>query len=314
MKKGQFRYYDLDKHRPKVLLIGNGLTYDTSVSWSELIKKVSRDKVKVSYYEETETNGSHKRFLVPNTILTLVTSAIDDCERHQKYLSALNDESNKNGYPTNRKIEQLLNLPFDAVLTTNYTYEIESAIISRYPRLKASSKRKYAATTGKQPDNKFLLHTFNRLTPDSPDIWHIHGELRRPSSLILSHDEYARYIHQIILHNSDRGNDYVNYRNELKMKSWVDYFLVGDMYILGLGLDFSEFDLWWLLGRRLREKSGWGEFVFYEPKSVDNIIKQQALRDVGVKVENCNIDIDIDRRFDDFYYAAIEDINTRMNQ
>ena len=308
MKTEQIKTFDLDTARPKVLLIGNGLTYGTSIPWGELIKRVSRTGVDVSQYEEIDSKGGHIKFQVPNTILTMATSDIKDKDRHRKYTDILNLQT----YPINQNIQRLMEIPFDAVLTTNYTYELEASLHERYTRLKPTSKRKYAATTKKEADAKYLLHTYNRVSQTGPDIWHIHGELRCPSSMILSHDEYARHISRVLQYNQKRGNDYEKYRQEMRFKSWIDYFLLGDVFIIGLSMDFSEFDLWWLLGRRLREKTECGSIVFYEPMKEENRYKQLALADCGVTVENCNVNIDLGGTYDQFYQYAIKDLENRI--
>lgn len=41
-------------------------------------------------------------------------------------------------------------------------------------------------------------------------------------------------------------------RNKLKGHSWIDLFFTNDIHILGLSLDTSEIDLWWLLTYRAR--------------------------------------------------------------
>lgn len=309
MMRQRIKSFNLDNGRPKVLLVGNGLIYGSSVPWMKLIQSVSRDGVDISRYTMTEGND-RVAFLVPNTVLTLATSITDDKERHEKYVDVLKE----NSYPANDNIDRLMRMPFDAVLTTNYTYELEASLNPKYPSLKPERKREFAAITGNMGDPKYLLHMFNLVRPEGPDIWHIHGELRRPSSIILSHDEYARFTHKILEHNTEQGNAYYKYKQDLKLKSWVDYFVVGDVYVLGLSFDYAEFDLWWLLGRRLREKTGQGEFVFYEPLSAKNQTKQQALSDSGVFVETCNVNIDSGGTYDEFYKAAIEDIENRMNR
>ena len=48
-------------------------------------------------------------------------------------------------------------------------------------------------------------------------------------------------------------------------KSWIDYFLIGDIHIVGLGLDISEMDLWWLINCKKREQLSSGKIFFYEP-------------------------------------------------
>lgn len=319
--------FDLDKERPKVLLIGNGLTHDTGIPWSELIRRLARPGVSISDYEKIE-NGQ-RTFAVPNTVLMLAISETGDERRHARYVDVLAQES----YPENEQLKELLSMPFDAVLTTNYTYELEAALLPKYPALGSKAKRRYMRTTTEKGDSKFLLHTFNRVGDGGPDIWHIHGELRRPSSLVLSHDEYARLVHEILAYNKSNRNRYVKERNELRFQTWIDYLILGDVYILGLGMDYAEFDLWWLLGRRLRERCDCGEIVFYEPwkgaaepkkddgasekdkdepKIDDSVYKQRALRDSGVEVDNCDFEIPKSGGYKAFYKRAIQDIRATV--
>ena len=207
-------------------------------------------------------------------------------------------------------------MPFDAVLSTNYTYELEAAFNRKYPNLSAETKRKkYSLRKDGVKREKYLLHTYNLMEKGKPEIWHIHGELRCPSSIVLSHDEYARLVRKIIEFSSKRGGSYEKDRKNLEIKSWIDYFLMGDVYVLGLSYDFSDFDLWWLLGRRLREHSGCGKFIFYEPIKKEEYYKQLALRDAGVDVRNCNVIIKESTKGKDyarFYKRAIMDIQDQI--
>ena len=49
--------------------------------------------------------------------------------------------------------------------------------------------------------------------------------------------------------------------------SWVDLFLMNDVYILGLSLDYTEIDLWWLMifKARLKRETGfpYGNTTYY---------------------------------------------------
>ena len=304
------KVFNLEERRPKVLLMGNGLTYGSTVPWHELIYKVARPGIDFSKYEERDEKDQFIRFHVPNTVLTLATSEVSDDRRHTRYVDVLKDIQ----YPENQKLKELLSIPFDAILTTNYTYELEAALYPRYPSLKEAGKRNYAYVTEKNRDGRILLQTYNRLPGSGQEIWHIHGELRRPSSIILSHDEYARLVRELLTYNRERGGTYETKRTELEFKSWVDYFLMGDVYILGLSFDFSEFDLWWLLGRRLREKSGCGKIVFYEPKKNDSIHKQYALQDAGVDVRTMDVEIGSNGgTYEVFYKQALNDIRKEVS-
>lgn len=296
---------NMNKRIPQVLLLGNGLTRNTGYSWEQFIEKCVRKDVDLDLYKKDGV------FQVPNTILSLATMNADDTQRHSDYAHILSEIQ----YVENLYINQLIKLPVDSVLTTNYTYEIEYAMENKYPDLAANDKRKYSHCTEK--DAKYLIHTYNRFEK-FPHIWHIHGEARRKSSLILSHDEYARLTNKIIEFLNGRKNHYVKYSDNIQMKSWIDYFVLSDLYILGCGLDFAEFDLWWLINRRLREKATIGKIYFYEPETHGNQYKLTAMRNSGIEVETLNIKIkeDDDKtcKYDEFYCAAIRDIETKIKE
>ena len=148
----------------------------------------------------------------------------------------------------------------------------------------------------------------------------MHGEARRKTSLVLSHDEYGRLISKMVSYNKYRGNDFEEKRDLITFESWIDYMIVGNVYIIGCGFDFSEFDLWWLLSRRQRETAAKGRVVFYEPKSSDTNYKHNALCDLGVDVESFDMTVPDDdgnkkaKFFNQFYHKAVLDIDKKINQ
>lgn len=318
-----YKTFDLDRQRPKVLLTGNGLVHSTGISWYDLIRKTARPGADASQFEIPGKSGKTV-FAVPNTVLTLAVSEIGDKQRHETYMKTL-DPNNPNyekpkKEPDQEKVQAeierrkaLLALHFDALLTTNYTYEWEDMLHFGYSTLSRDQKQRYAYVIEGKRDAKYLLHTFNRFQEDKPDIWHIHGELRRPSSLILSHDEYARQAHAILSYNKRVRNGYAENRRALRFESWIDYLILGNVYILGLGMDYSEFDLWWLLGRRLREKCDCGSIIFYERETEATLYKQRALRNAGVMVNTCGSAIGKSMDYPAFYENAIEDIRKRIS-
>ena len=103
------------------------------------------------------------------------------------------------------------------------------------------------------------------------------------------------------------------------MKNWIDAFIMGDVYILGLGLDFSETDLWWLLNRKFNEKANHGKVYFYEPAKKSQKEKILLLKvfgvdviDLGFKTENKDGKEEID--YVDFYKKAISDIKEKLEE
>ena len=205
----------------------------------------------------------------------------------------------------------MLSIPFDAILTTNYTYEAEECFIPDFHTKSETALKRFWNQTKKRKDKiidpKYLLHTFNRVSQGEieQEIWHIHGEVRRKTSLILTHDEYSHLIHQLVEYNKERGRDFYTYSEDVRFESWVDYLLLGDLHIIGFGFDFSEFDLWWLLTRRLKEEAGAGRLVFYAPKSEEKKAIHSALRAMGAEVVDCGVSIEDKDAYKTFYERAI---------
>jgi len=226
MKSNKNAFFNiLNEDYPKVLLIGNGLTRkgQTSLSWDKLIEKVCRPSVKVDAYK-SNTGG----YDIPYPILSLTTSPIDDKERYSKYAEVLDEIK----YVKNDNINRLLqNNQFDAILTTNYSYETEYCFDTKYDKYDSNKRRTFSCSTIEKKDAKYLIHTYNQISDNTPGIWHIHGELRRKSSMILSLYEYIRYINVINKYKDERREDYINLLDNLEFKSWIDYFyLVMCMY------------------------------------------------------------------------------------
>lgn len=302
----KLKVVDLTQNYPQVLFLGNGLTRSNGYSWHEFIKSCSRIDADIDRYKKGN------EFKIPNTILSMIAMDMDDATRHKRYKNKLDEIK----YQPNPYINRLLTLPFDSILTTNYTYELEYAMKSDYPDLKDKAKTTYSVQTEK--DNKYLIHTYNYFE-NYPPIWHIHGEARRKSSLILSHDEYARLTNKIIEFCNERKDYYTEHSQDLQTKSWIEYMILGDLYVLGFGFDFAEFDLWWIINRRMREKAQCGDIYFYEPETDDNIYKLSAMRDIGIKVESLGIKIKEDddnsiknAKYNDFYAKAVDDIATKI--
>ena len=103
------------------------------------------------------------------------------------------------------------------------------------------------------------------------------------------------------------------------MKSWIDAFILNDVYSVGFGLDYAESDLWWLLERKNREETNHGKFYFYEPNSNSSYYKHRLIEcyggivnTLGYTIENENDNND--RLYQEFYKAALADIRNKINK
>ena len=307
------KVFDITKHRPAVLLVGNGLNrcMGDDTTWDNAILKLAKDDAILDKIKRLDYS-----------IRATVTADEDDSKRWQRYVKLFDNDFK---YFDNPLLKNLLNVPFDAVLTTNYTYELENALDDNYPH--SDHKENWACTTaanystGKQPDSVRLLNTFNRLKNEDGrdvDIWHIHGEVRDPASMILTHEEYGRLVTELVREEENEHNE-----GEILFDSWQDYFIYGDLYILGQGVNFAEFDLWWMLSRRRREKTGHGRTFYYAPQQADKGYTdvEEALDQIGLKIENCGITLpefgsipqeEMNQIFHNFYNTAATRIHHKI--
>lgn len=293
--------FNINDGFPQVLFVGNGIANygGTYLSWSEVIKKYAGDKHSVILND------------VPYSMQGTLYSETEDNKQHNKYTDTF---LNKYSYRDHSLLRRIIEIDCDAFLTTNYTYEIENAVNPKYVNIK--SKNNYAFYTGEKSDSRFLMNTFNVVKSESgatKKIWHIHGEARRPSSIVFTHDEYAREIAALVEINKDRKNSYQNKTGKVEFKSWFDYMILSDIYIIGFGIDFSEFDIWWLLNRRKREKASKGNMYFFEPYDDSKKAIYKALEMMDVRVEHCGYGVthnkDIDKiMFEQFYGKALDEI------
>lgn len=294
----------------RVLLLGNGLLQSFGgESWDEFLKSICKRK------DLPELKGIN----CPEPLKAiLLTNDKVDVAMKEKCAKILNGEQIKPELAL--LLKEILALGFDHILTTNYTYELEQAAV--YPeRLSENRLKKMATSTQGQVEKKYLIHTYNSVRCDGVDsrIWHVHGEARKPSTTILGHYYYGNSLYKIKDEADKIGR--VNIEEGYEATSWVEAFLRGDIYCLGFGYGFAEFDLWWLLNRKALERNNAGKLYFYEPYSESewakyNLLQLMKTRDGEPLVNICNLGCIKNDKTDwrAFYRDVIADVEARLNR
>lgn len=230
------------------VLFGNGLNraVQGSISWAELLDGLSC------------TNGAQSESL-PNTMayekILLdqssggVVSGIDELRIKKDIANALQSQE------TNDLYRILIDLNFNNYLTTNYDHAFQKAM---------SSSSIICAT-----EDIYSLRRKRVYVSDERkvNLWSIHGEIDHPKSIMLGLDHYCgsiskldAYIKGSYASTKDGRSEPIKAMaakiqgNSFCHTAWVDLFFSGDVHIIGLSLDFSEIDLWWVLNRRARLK------------------------------------------------------------
>jgi hypothetical protein len=239
----------------KTIFFGNGLNrlVRSNIAWNDLLDKIkgvnifADDKLpNTMIYERIVLQKLNKyddiledEFEVKTDLATL----LKDIEGHQIY-------------------QELYESDVQHYITTNYDYGFLESILDMVeinkPIFEYGTEDVYSIRRRKRISN---------IKEAKKNFWQIHGEIRKPATIMLGLDQYCGSIGKL--------NDYVkgSYRyqengeniteisieDKLKEKSltdssWVELFFTSDIHIIGFTFDFSEIDLWWLLTRRARMK------------------------------------------------------------
>ncbi len=292
---------------PQVLLLGNGLNRAFGAGdWGNLLKQIHNNP-RVKYVELKELPFPLQAVLATEDHVDVVCK--DDSMKNQGVIDI---------EPLRKQMEVLLKIPFDHILTTNYTYEIERVANSKVKQDGQYCKKLTRTTYKKQKaESKYMLHTYNEVYFENHEhkVWHIHGENRKPQSLILGHYAYGTLLSKYQEELKKRSNKQYARETDGKppiLDSWLDAFIMGDVYVLGFGFDFSEMDLWWLLNRKKREKASHGNVIFYSPIHGNELLLAM-LEAYGVKIEHLGFYSKPDD-FKAFYQSAINHISKSVSK
>ena len=180
----------------------------------------------------------------------------------------------------------------------------------------------------KEVEKKYLLHSFNQFEyfGVQKNIWHVHGEAKKPSSIIIGHTYYGALFARISEYLKSQKNRYYDNQREGKenvIRSWIDAFILGDVYAIGFGYDYSEFDLWWLLNRKKRENAEHGRLYFYEPQKVANGSvdeKVELLRTLEADIDSLGFSVHgyekeaRDAEYKRFYHAVCDSLESTIGK
>lgn len=317
----KFIYPSRGKGRPQILLLGNGLERKSGqVSWNQLLDQVA--------VENSLTITKKQRDNIPFPLLyqLLVTHmpapahlSLEDIREEE---SRLKDAMQKMRHESNDLLNLLPSLEADHIMTTNYSYCVEKAFFpnSDFSKSYIRDHRRFhlkAVQNGAcfRREINYKLHTgyLAKSCARNTGLWHIHGECSATGGIVLGHDRYGRLLRRVeeicnVQRYSGRPDEIV----EREFNSWPELFLYGDIYILGLTLGESEFDLWWLLRRKQRERYADGSVYYYERRPYGGFqeTRHLLLQATGVKI--CDVGSSYLDKYDSFYIAAFRDIQEKI--
>jgi len=296
----------------KSLLIGNGINLlSGNDSWLEVLKHLSGPSKK----DEIDKYSDQKPFTLIFEEVALRSGSLEDESEYDlkvKVVDRLGDIEPNNYH------EKIMKCGVENILTTNYDYTIEKSY-GRYGR------------SSVMPESKYSI--FRRTVNEKCSVWHIHGELEAPNTIMLGHEHYLGCVQKMRNYLSSgveselvdgkikspvKGdNPEFNFDNKPASRkniySWVDIFLRDEIHILGFRIDYTENHLWSLLTqkekmrRKYPNKIGKAFYHFFEDSdlSKEKEAKASILNSIGVEVEVTRWSNNYHEAYDKFFKQYI---------
>ena len=287
------------------LLVGNGINLLFGESaWQDLI------------VDELKTSHSHLSYEdireMPATMQIVVATG----NKVSTQMKNLSDKLMKVSLSEERIafLQEILALPTDDILTANYSFELEAADGMKI------QKRQYSAKLRNTFDlqsrhKRFRLYQYYE-TQAGKRIWHVHGDAAKPETMMMGHYYYAKQLSdmQTCIAKAVRRFKIQEKNGEpFQTYSWIDRFLISDVYILGLGMYLCDSDLWYLL---CCKKRNFPETkVFFYDKDCDHKDVCMMLQAYGVQLINGEA-LKVEQSsgseaYKEFYRKALQDIRRR---
>lgn len=290
-----------------VIFYGNGISRFSAncPEWNDLLKNICHDRI--SFLDDDNIPPTFKyEMLLPdeeNSFYTITNrdktimggNEIIGTTQHNEHYSKRQICNKLKQISPNPFYQRLAKLKVYDYITTNYDYLLEDTFKTLYNiDITSECLEKIYSVTRKNRiklDNRYV------------NIWHMHGEIDDPASVMLGLDQYVGILSRIeqyvkgykIYHNQRPQHIIEKIKNNSWgiQRTWVDYFFKDNIHIIGFGLDYSETDLWWLLNKRKRlykklDKKPLNTITFYGelPDHKEYLLKRFDVEYVKFPVEN----------------------------
>jgi len=292
----------------KTLLLGNGLNRAIDkdrASWPSLLLKLEKlSDIPIANFENKP---------LPLVFEQMRLNAMYMGQNPNRLLESV---SRILSIYTENKLEEIYSKITKNVLSTNYTH---LPFFCHEKRLNIP-KQKFP-NINENTHSLFRSYQYKNLS-----VWNIHGSVHIHTSILLGHNQYAKYLAQIrdyLYKGVKYSKAPTPYKSTLltpnpdfkfdsadKVYSWVDLFLRDEIHVVGFGMDFTENILWWLLAEKLalqlKYPSKVGPFIYYKVivKDHQETIRQQAvmemMRDIGVRI----IEVEAETYYDGYVNIA----------
>lgn len=290
------------------LIVGNGINRCCDgMSWETLLTRIANN-----YFVSEDTVSSP--VLAFEQLCSTVLSRNIVASKDNFAIDTLSELNKLNQEKFNEIFGEFKRLSFKNILTTNFDYAIEKAYIEDF------EYKTYTRNVVMPQETKCSRIRHTKIDSKT-NIFHIHGELGKSSTICLGYVHYAENLNAIMNNLLDYNKKNDNYSIKAKvfdneLTSWAQFFFTENIYIVGLGLYDCDMDLWWLIAYRhqliasgdMRVKSKITYYYLFEEK-------QQSFKDcleaMGIEVREQRI---IESNWNDAYIRIAEDIKKQIGE
>jgi hypothetical protein len=277
-------------------MVGNGINHlgGNSVTWEDVLRRSAAHVGKRSIMR----NWNHKSF--PLLYEQLFSQFVKDESKREfelkKFIAKETAKISNNDFH-----KKLLSTNVRNVITTNYDLGFEKSAPHKLTKCSLHHESKYSRWRRTQAEGKY--------------IWHIHGTCDAPNTIQAGHEHYSgqlQHLRDLVTKIPREGLDdkksvflqgCSEFENSQIKHSWLDIFLRDEIHIIGLGLDFSEIDVWWAIAyknrlgcreyREIKKRRGIvldiGSTTYHvradESESSEEIARQNILRSLNVQIK-----------------------------
>lgn len=195
-------------------------------------------------------------------------------------------------------VKKLIKFGFTHFITTNFSYELEYSLLEEKNRNLNYIDNHTFKMTKSEVSKSYSPNTFIEIPFEGKliRIWHIHGECRKVRSLVYSLESYNKVFNLIkeikIIDKFYKCENFGYSFDGITYKTWGDFLYINDVYCLGYGFNYCEFDIWSILVDRKKQKKIFNNIFIYSKsdKCFDND-KVDVLKKLDIDVHLSN-DID----------------------
>lgn len=238
------------------LLIGNGLNRinNNSIKWDDLIKLPIEHYGCQGYVDIPRMSYPLKFEYIVNFINDNINhgEGKESLYREVKQLIIDKLNSETEGKMLDKEIrELLLNIRPNSIITTNYDTQLEKVFASKGKQYDYNDTLKNRMNNVTHPERELVLT--KTATLRNVDFYHMHGINVAPRTVCLGYEHYVRIITKLRekigcdrKHNRLISTLMGTYHKSVN-PTYLARFFDSNVFIVGLGLNEEEIDLWWIL-------------------------------------------------------------------